>query len=31
MVRDRIRAGKTLTGLVPPLVDAYIEQKELYR
>ncbi|WP_419660564.1 NadD: predicted nicotinate-nucleotide adenylyltransferase [Desulfosarcina variabilis str. Montpellier] len=31
MVRDRIRAGKGLTGLVPPLVDAYIEQKELYR
>lgn len=31
MVRDRIRDGKPLAGLVPPLVDAYIEQKELFR
>ncbi len=31
LVRDRIRDGKPLTGLVPPAVGAYIEQKELYR
>jgi nicotinate-nucleotide adenylyltransferase len=31
LVRDRIRGGKALTGLVPPAVGVYIEQKELYR
>ena len=31
VVRDRIRDGKSLTGLVPPAVGAYIEKKELYR
>jgi nicotinate-nucleotide adenylyltransferase len=30
-VRQRIRAGKAITDLVPPAVNAYIEQKELYR
>ena len=30
-VRQRIRAGKAIADLVPPAVNAYIEQKELYR
>ena len=30
-IRQRIRAGKEIVGLVPPTVKAYIEQKELYR
>jgi len=30
-IRRRIRAGKEITSLVPPKVNAYIEQKELYR
>jgi len=30
-VRQRIRAGKDIVDLVPPKVNAYIEQKELYR
>jgi nicotinate-nucleotide adenylyltransferase len=31
LIRRRIRQGGTITGLVPPAVTAYIEQKELYR
>ena len=31
MVRGRIKAGKSLSGLVPPAVGAYIEKKELFR
>jgi len=30
-VRRRIKAGKTIAGLVPPVVKSYIEEKELYR
>jgi nicotinate-nucleotide adenylyltransferase len=30
-VRRRIEAGKPIAGLVPPPVEAYIEEKELYR
>ena len=30
-VRQRIRAGKAIADLVPPAVNAYIGQKELYR
>ena len=30
-IRQRIREGKEIVDLVPPSVDAYIEQKELYR
>jgi nicotinate-nucleotide adenylyltransferase len=30
-IRQRIRAGKEIVDLVPPKVNAYIEQKELYR
>ena len=30
-IRQRIRAGKAITDLVPAAVNAYIEQKELYR
>ena len=30
-IRQRIRAGKEIVDLVPPTVNAYIEQKELYR
>ena len=30
-IRQRIRAGKAITDLVPPAVNAYIELKELYR
>lgn len=31
LVRQRIRDGKAITGLVPPAVGGYIEKKELYR
>lgn len=30
-IRQRIKAGLAITDLVPPAVNAYIEQKELYR
>jgi nicotinate-nucleotide adenylyltransferase len=30
-VRQLIRSGKAVADLVPPAVNAYIEQKELYR
>ena len=30
-IRQRIRDGKEIVDLVPPTVNAYIEQKELYR
>jgi len=30
-IRRRIRAGKDIVDLVPPEVNAYIDQKELYR
>lgn len=30
-IRQRIREGKEIVDLVPPTVNAYIEQKELYR
>jgi nicotinate-nucleotide adenylyltransferase len=30
-IRQRIRAGKAIGDLVPPAVNTYIEQKELYR
>ena len=30
-IRQRIRSGKTIVDLVPPEVNAYIEQEELYR
>jgi len=31
LIRRRIRSGGSITDLVPPAVNAYIEQKELYR
>ncbi len=30
-IRQRIRSGKQIVDLVPPTVNAYIQQKELYR
>jgi nicotinate-nucleotide adenylyltransferase len=30
-IRQRLRAGKAIDGLVPPAVSDYIDQKELYR
>jgi nicotinate-nucleotide adenylyltransferase len=30
-IRQRVRTGKEIVDLVPPTVNAYIEQKELYR
>lgn len=31
LIRSRIREGRSVADLVPPAVNAYIEQKELYR
>jgi nicotinic acid mononucleotide adenylyltransferase len=30
MVRDRLRRGEAITGLVPPLVERHIVQHRLY-
>jgi hypothetical protein len=30
MVRDRLRRGASIAGLVPPLVEAHIHQHRLY-
>jgi nicotinate-nucleotide adenylyltransferase len=30
-IREAVRAGKRITGLVPPLVEEYIEKEGLYR
>jgi nicotinate-nucleotide adenylyltransferase len=30
LIRERVRRGETLTGLVPPLVDTHIRQHHLY-
>ena len=31
LIRERVRAGEPLTGLVPPAVAAYIERHHLYQ
>ncbi len=31
VIRQRVRQGKSIRGLVPPLVEEYIEKQDLYR
>ena len=30
-VRERIKSGKSVKGLIPPEVEEYIEENELYK